>query len=250
MYCPNCDLDGQNGAFCKNCGKFLDPSVKAPTAPKAVDDSDKNDVPEVPVGPDVPVAPDAPDAPAAAPVENAATPETPETEDSPVNEPTPESATPEAPGAPVVPVTPPSAPRSAERKSLNAFVQRLWDFKGTSTRKNFSYFLITSFVAGLLIITFSGLGSFSHVLAAVYLLMTASIVTRRLRDAGYKQWFWLLGLFPLLGFIALGVLLSMPTKTIPPRKYTSGDTLVTIAISLGVLVDYSIVASALAYITR
>ena len=127
---------------------------------------------------------------------------------------------------------------------ITAFIdawKRPFDYKGVTTRKNYWIYCLSSFLVGLLleilkgifgnlaIIASPGFDEFSlasqfflviwqtfRLIDSLYslgtLVISPSIIVRRLRDAG-KQWQWIfLLLVPIIGWIWLIVLYCQPTK--------------------------------------
>ena len=122
---------------------------------------------------------------------------------------------------------------------ITAFIdawKRPFDYKGVTTRKNYWFYVLSSIIISVLIGVlqkfFDTLGyvfidsyvihfflviwqtfriiDFLYSLGA--LVISPSIIVRRLRDAG-KQWQWVfLYLVPIIGWIWLIVLLCKPTK--------------------------------------
>ena len=128
---------------------------------------------------------------------------------------------------------------------ITAFIdawKRPFDYKGVTSRKNYWIYCLSSFLVGLLleflknffgnlaILSSPGFDEFSSVsqylllvilqtfriIDSLYslgtLVISPSIIVRRLRDAG-KQWQWIfLLLVPIIGWIWLIVLYCQPTK--------------------------------------
>ncbi|HEY7884960.1 MAG TPA: DUF805 domain-containing protein, partial [Cellvibrionaceae bacterium] len=57
-----------------------------------------------------------------------------------------------------------------------------------------------------------GLGILVNLYGLALLIPTLAAGARRLRDAGFTPWLLLIGLIPVIGWIALIVLLAQPTK--------------------------------------
>lgn len=94
------------------------------------------------------------------------------------------------------------------------------DFSGRATRKQFWLFLLFNALVAMVLYLLSGmdgtLGSLFNVVYVLYslaiFLPALAIQIRRLHDAGFSGWLWLLMFLPLLGGLILFVLYLLPTK--------------------------------------
>jgi len=97
---------------------------------------------------------------------------------------------------------------------LQAFRQYA-DFAGTWTRTQYWMFVLINL---LIIIAISvlenliGTGFIRYIYSLVLFIPAISAAIRRLRDAGFSPWLLLLALIPVIGTIALIVLLAQPTR--------------------------------------
>tara|TARA_B100000579_G_scaffold430405_1_gene443750 strand:+ start:297 stop:695 length:399 start_codon:yes stop_codon:yes gene_type:complete len=127
---------------------------------------------------------------------------------------------------------------------ITAFIdawKRPFDYEGVTTRKNYWFYCLSSFFLGLLLEIIKGIwanfafitspgfdelsvaSNFSLLIFQIFkiidsfyslgsLVISPSIIVRRLRDAG-KQWQWIfLLLIPVVGWIWLIFLYCQPTK--------------------------------------
>lgn len=105
---------------------------------------------------------------------------------------------------------------------LNPIKNHYADFKGRVTRTEYWMFYLFLFLIniGLGIIEGLLLGGAAF-LTSIFILATLiphiAITARRLHDAGFSGWFQLLLLIPVLGWIAVIVMLCLETK--PDNKY-------------------------------
>lgn len=95
------------------------------------------------------------------------------------------------------------------------------DFKGTATRKQYWMFILLVVIAGALIgvidLLFMGTGFINAIFSIILFVPSLAICARRLHDAGFSGWWQLIGLIPVVGFIALLIMLCLATK--PESKY-------------------------------
>lgn len=226
MYCEQCNLGNQTGAFCKSCGKFLDPAV---TAPNEMEKSKSVDT-----GTDVENHDNAQVGEPATPEEDStqAELETPavdlnQSEQSAEIKLPEQNTLPEESEKPVPPVTTP-------RNIFNLWptIQLLWTYTGTTSRKNYTWFLVFSVVWGFLLNGIRDFELLNAVLAMLYLIFASSVLTRRLRETGFKmQWFLIL-LVPLLGPLTFLTFVSFPAKPQTSSNPVLLQLLVIIGISL------------------
>lgn len=113
-------------------------------------------------------------------------------------------------------------------------------FEGKASRSQFWYWTLFSVLAGFVggfIVGFiegfrgnaeavadgSSVLYWLFVIAVVvaFTLPTISVSVRRLRDAGFSPWLYLLSFIPWVGLLVLIILCSMPTKNPPVSGYVS-----------------------------
>lgn len=103
---------------------------------------------------------------------------------------------------------------------LDVITKHYVDFSGRATRKQFWLFLLFNALVAMGLYLLSGmdgtLGSLFNVVYVLYslaiFLPALAIQIRRLHDAGFSGWLWLLMFLPLLGGLILFVLYLLPTK--------------------------------------
>lgn len=93
---------------------------------------------------------------------------------------------------------------------IEAF-QRYWDFRGRSTRSNYWYFQLFSFIitVALFIVDekFTKIGSIDNfgilgLMYGVFILVPSTMLAiRRLHDIGKSGWWMLISLIPIVGWI-------------------------------------------------
>ncbi len=92
------------------------------------------------------------------------------------------------------------------------------DFEGRWTRTQYWMFVLINFLIGLAIAVVAnliGMEFLSSIYSLVLLIPGISAGVRRLHDSGRSGWWMLLCLIPVIGWIALIVLLAMPTQSAP-----------------------------------
>lgn len=97
---------------------------------------------------------------------------------------------------------------------LQAFRQYA-DFSGRWTRTQYWMFVLVNLLIllGIAVIeNFIRTALISSIYGLVLLIPGISAGVRRLRDAGFSPWWLLLAFIPVIGTIALIVLLAQPTK--------------------------------------
>lgn len=247
MYCPHCDLDGQTGAFCKKCGKFLDPNSKPGNSvkPESVESSDER--PDSPTEETSAAAPDEDIANESKASESAAGETSTSLDEE--TQPKPSAGQESFPESTDEPLTNVVNPVTTKR-SLGSVISRLWDFKGKTTRRGFGWFVLSSGAISLLLVSIGQLDGLSNFLAAIYLLSAASLGTRRLRDAGLSQYFWLFMLLPVLGIVVLSVMMSLPTRSTHKARVTSSDILISIVLSLCAIAVFLFMATVMIWLTQ
>lgn len=103
---------------------------------------------------------------------------------------------------------------------LDVITKHYVDFSGRATRKQFWLFLLFNALVATVLYLLSGmdeiLGWLFNVVYVLYslaiFLPSLAIQIRRLHDAGFSGWLWLLMFLPLLGGLILFVLYLLPTK--------------------------------------
>ena len=96
-----------------------------------------------------------------------------------------------------------------------AVLKKYVEFSGRANRPEFWWFVLANFLVSLLVLIIAGIihvPALSNLYSLAVLLPSLAVGARRLRDAGFSPWLLLLGLIPLLGWIALIVLYAMPSK--------------------------------------
>lgn len=83
------------------------------------------------------------------------------------------------------------------------------DFTGIATRREFWTFYLARLIVGLVTMVIPFVGT---ILIFGTLIPTFAIGARRLHDMGHSGWWQLLLLIPILGWIALIVMLCQPTN--------------------------------------
>ncbi len=96
-----------------------------------------------------------------------------------------------------------------------AVLKKYVEFSGRATRSEFWWFVLANFIVGLLVGFVSGLvGTDALIIlyALAIFLPSLAVAIRRLRDAGFSPWWFLIGFIPMVGGIILIVLYCMPSK--------------------------------------
>ena len=103
---------------------------------------------------------------------------------------------------------------TAVRTCLSKYV----DFSGRARRSEFWYFVLFSFLVGIVatVLDFvlgtddfnNGNGLVNTLAGLALLLPSIAVAARRLHDIGRSGWWQLIGLIPLIGFIVLIVFLA------------------------------------------
>lgn len=97
---------------------------------------------------------------------------------------------------------------------MNYFIMALKqfsDFKGRTTRKEYWMFALIFFFINI-ILSFLNISIISSLVSILLFLPSISITTRRLHDTGRSGWWQLLCFIPIIGLIALLVLLVKKSK--------------------------------------
>ncbi|MCP8899811.1 DUF805 domain-containing protein [Gilvimarinus xylanilyticus] len=92
------------------------------------------------------------------------------------------------------------------------------DFEGRWTRTQYWMFVLINFLIALAVAVVAnliGMEFLSSIYSLVLLIPGISAGVRRLHDSGRSGWWMLLCLIPVIGWIALIVLLAMPTQSAP-----------------------------------
>lgn len=207
MYCPKCDLGNQSGAFCKSCGKFLDPSDSAPSNVSKPESA-------LAVAEDITLSNELAEEHQSRQAESASAELGTSAEVSDETEKPQEQSQPNQINESEV--SPALTPAESSHKNISnpfAAIRLLWTYTGTTTRRNYIWFLVFSVVWGFVLNGIRDFEILNAALATMYLIFASSVLTRRLRETGFKiQWF-LLFLIPLLGPLAFLTLVSFPAKS-------------------------------------
>jgi len=171
-------------------------------------------------------------------------------------EPTPVEPTPVEPTAtaPEEPLVPPNEPAAAQAGSAGwwhnpehrLWARKLFLFEGTLGRSTYIRGFVLSFLAvwgfgGLVAFVDSFVSGFAMAVVLVTGVAHLSTSAARLRDIGLNPWFVLVGGVPLVGNIALWVvLLGTPTKGRPGKTLLWGGAIMAIVITLFLALGYVI----------
>ena len=96
-----------------------------------------------------------------------------------------------------------------------AVLKKYVEFKGRTNRPEFWWFVLANFIVAFLVGYIAGIigvPALSTLYSLAVLLPSLAVGARRLRDAGFTPWLLLLGLIPVIGWIALLILYCMPSK--------------------------------------
>ncbi len=98
---------------------------------------------------------------------------------------------------------------------------RNWsDFTGKATRKDYWMFVLIYILISIavsLLESMLGISFLGIILSLALFIPSISYACRRLHDTGRSGWWQLLGLIPVLGWIAIIILLCMPSN--PDSQY-------------------------------
>lgn len=86
--------------------------------------------------------------------------------------------------------------------AIKAGFKNYVQFRGTATRPEFWYWVLFTFLVGLVLNAFDGSGALPGAFSLATLLPSLAVTVRRLRDAGFS-WVWLL--LPAAGLVPLTV---------------------------------------------
>jgi uncharacterized membrane protein YhaH (DUF805 family) len=86
--------------------------------------------------------------------------------------------------------------------AIKAGFQNYVQFRGTASRPEFWYWVLFTFLVGLVLSAIDGSGALSTAFSIATLLPTLGVTVRRLRDAGFS-WVWLL--LPAAGLIPFSI---------------------------------------------
>ena len=95
---------------------------------------------------------------------------------------------------------------------LDVFTKHYFDFLGRATRTQFWIFVLINLVIMYLLKMILGQGFIMWLINLLILIPCLAIAVRRIRDAGFSGWWILIGLVPVIGWIALLVFYLLPTK--------------------------------------
>lgn len=98
-------------------------------------------------------------------------------------------------------------------EALNRFFANIFNFNGRASRSEFWFVALTVGLAAIALATpTAGLSTIAFGVLAV------GLATRRLHDAGFSGWWQFVVFVPAAGWIALIVLLALPSDA-SPNKY-------------------------------
>lgn len=95
---------------------------------------------------------------------------------------------------------------------LDVFAKHYFDLVGRATRTQFWIFVLINVIVMWILGMILGHGLIYKVIDLLILIPCIAIAVRRLHDAGFSGWWILIGLIPVVGWIALIVLYCLPTK--------------------------------------
>ncbi|MDP9064769.1 MAG: DUF805 domain-containing protein [Pseudomonadota bacterium] len=103
--------------------------------------------------------------------------------------------------------------------SIQECFRKYGDFRGCASRPEFWWFTLFVFVGAGALEAISDSASLLFTLATM--LPSAAVTTRRLHDVNRSGWVQLLFLIPILGWLALIILLAQPA--VSPNRYATAD---------------------------
>ena len=95
---------------------------------------------------------------------------------------------------------------------LDVFTKHYFDFMGRATRTQFWIFVLINMIVMWILGMILGQGFIYKLISLLVFIPCLAIAVRRLHDAGFSGWWILIGLIPVIGWIALIVLYCLPTK--------------------------------------
>ena len=102
---------------------------------------------------------------------------------------------------------------------IDVIKNHYFDFGGRATRTQFWMFVLINFIVGVVLGIVCAIflkEQTTSLVIKIYnlalLLPCLGIAARRLRDGGFTPWLLLIGLIPVIGWIALLILYIMPSK--------------------------------------
>ena len=93
---------------------------------------------------------------------------------------------------------------------LDIITKHFIDFQGKEGRKVYWLFVLNCFIVSFILGLISS--TISYIFSLLVFLPSLGILVRRLRDAGFSPWLALLLLIPIVGWIAVVILVCMPSK--------------------------------------
>lgn len=211
MYCPQCDLNNQTGAFCKNCGKFLDPNAQA-SAETLIPGAD--------------VKPISPEAKEISVVEASQPHESVETPDVHAETELENQSSSEEPEKPL------NIKRASSKFDARTKLKLIWDYSGVASRVEYAWFLLFTIGYSILLFSVREMPTVNALLAIFYIVLATSLAARRLRDTGFRMIWFVLALVPLIGALTILTLLSFPAKNSQRTKSTVSNVFQIIGLSI------------------
>jgi uncharacterized membrane protein YhaH (DUF805 family) len=112
-------------------------------------------------------------------------------------------------------------------QAISTVFKKYADFTGVARRSEYWWWVLFSVLVSLVLTGIDsainngsgGIGFLSLIWSLATLLPSLAVGVRRLRDAGYGWGFLFLALIPLVGAIALIVMLAQPTKVTTSAGY-------------------------------
>ena len=92
------------------------------------------------------------------------------------------------------------------KEAIERFIYNAMDFSGRATRSEFWYVFLALLVVNLVLTRVSFLGI---IFSLIIFIPNTSLCCRRLHDIGKSAWYLLLLLIPIVGWIAIIVILAM-----------------------------------------
>jgi len=93
---------------------------------------------------------------------------------------------------------------------LDIIKKHYFDFSGKECRKVFWLYALNCFIASFILNIIWG--TLVVIFALAIFFPSLGLLVRRLKDAGFSGWFALLLLVPAIGWIAVLILVCLPTK--------------------------------------
>jgi uncharacterized membrane protein YhaH (DUF805 family) len=100
-------------------------------------------------------------------------------------------------------------------EAVQICLSKYTDFSGRASRSEYWYYVLGTFILGIILMTLSGIMSLFYYVCiiAMILLISPSLAaaTRRMHDIGKSGWFLLICLIPIVGF-AVFYFLAQPSQ--------------------------------------